>query len=139
MPVHFVNLHTSLIERLRQHSEACLDLFAEDYFVCEYGTFLNARTVLWLLDCIDQKQLFEVETNYLYQPPAQKVIATPNSFRVTTFVEDLLAICQLFMISVVDDGLKIDFDLDRNWLIHSYLAGELQNIDSYLIPREMSL
>lgn len=27
----------------------------------------------------------------------------------------------------------MDFDIDRNWLINSYLAGELQNIESYLM------
>ena len=42
----------------------------------------------------------------------------------------------MFQISVVDDGLKIDLDLDRNWLIHSYLAGELLSIETYLIPQQ---
>jgi hypothetical protein len=35
----------------------------------------------------------------------------------------------MFEIEVSDEGLKIDFDVDRNWLIQSYLTGELQNID----------
>ena len=41
----------------------------------------------------------------------------------------------MFMIDVADDGLKVDFDVDRNWLIHSYLAGELQMIDQYLVTQ----
>ncbi len=41
----------------------------------------------------------------------------------------------MFQIDVADDGLKVDFDVDRNWLIHSYLAGELQMIDQYLVTQ----
>jgi hypothetical protein len=66
MPIHFVNLPPILSEKLRQLVGQSSLWFEEDYFVCEFGAFQNARTVLWLLDCLDNTEVFVVDINYLY-------------------------------------------------------------------------
>ena len=48
-----------------------------------------------------------------------------TSLKVATIDDALIAICNMFEIEVKDEGIRIDYDIERNWLIDSYLAGQI--------------
>ena len=38
----------------------------EEYTVCEFGEFKDARSVLWLMDCLDKLTVINKDENILY-------------------------------------------------------------------------
>ena len=66
MPINFQNLPSQLIVKLKALIQMNNFDPMEEYTVCEFGEFKDARSVLWLMDCLDKLTVINKEENILY-------------------------------------------------------------------------
>lgn len=81
------------------------------------------------MDCLDQLAIIDVSSNVLYNVSPCRI--EPVEQPITIYSQDFIlqSICQLFGMQIsqqLGDGvLKIGEDIKAEWLIDSYLRGDL--------------